>query len=78
MFIAFSAYILYFDFTKSCLKYYFLEELGNKKVLQEEIGNLMENLDECILTQSQSGINYCNIKGNNILENIQKILDKIE
>ncbi len=38
----------------------------------------MENLDEFIITKSSEGINYCNKNGFQILQSIQKIIQKID
>jgi hypothetical protein len=37
--------------------------LINKIILQEEVGNVMDNLDEIILAKSESGFGFCNKKG---------------
>ena len=46
----------------------------NKILLQEEVGHVLDNLDEIILSKSDSGLSFCNKKGVKILENIEKIL----
>ena len=59
--------ILIVDLTQLCIKFYIFNEIKSKKILQEEVGHVMENLDEVILTKSQRGINYCNVNGVKIL-----------
>jgi hypothetical protein len=52
--------------------------MNKQLVLQSELGNVMENLDEFIITKSSEGINYCNKNGFQILLSIQKIIKKID
>jgi hypothetical protein len=44
--------------------------LSKKIILQEEVSNVMDNLDEIILSKSSDGLSFCNKKGDQVLENI--------
>ncbi len=37
--------------------------LRKKIILQEEVSNVMDNLDEIILSKSSDGLSFCNKKG---------------
>jgi hypothetical protein len=37
--------------------------LSKKIILQEEVSNVMDNLDEIILSKSADGLSFCNKKG---------------
>ncbi len=37
--------------------------LRKKIILQEEVSNVMDNLDEIILSKSADGLSFCNKKG---------------
>ena len=43
------------------------KQLINKIIFQEEVGNVMDNLDEIILSKSENGFSFCNKKGVQIL-----------
>ena len=48
--------------------------MNKKIVLQEEVQNIMDNLDEVILSKSKYGLRFCNKNGVKILENIENII----
>jgi len=50
--LSIGSFLLYIDFSMACFKFYILGEINQKKILQEEISHVMENLDECILTKN--------------------------
>ena len=48
--------------------------MQKKIILQEQVTNIIQNLDEVIMTKSGDGLNYCNKNGLKILDNINSIL----
>jgi hypothetical protein len=44
--------------------------LTRKINLQEEVSNVMDNLDEIIISKSFDHLSFCNKKGDKVLENI--------
>ena len=48
--------------------------MKKKIIMQEEVSNIMDNLDEAILSKSNQGIRFCNKNGVKILENIENII----
>ena len=56
------------------VKYENLRLIKKKIVLQEEVSNIMDNLDEAVLSKSKHGLKFCNKNGVNILENIENII----
>ena len=69
-----STYTVWLDYILKFFTFQILNVLTQKIGLQEELGFIMENLDEIILTKSENSLNFCNKNGMKILENIEEIL----
>ena len=57
------------------IKFEILMLTNNNINLQQEVSDIMNNLDEAILSKSNLGLRFCNKNGFKILENIENIIN---